>query len=163
MRPSRNSMAEKLLAAGRITPEQAAPRVTVLDLPEPKVDAKKKRKPAHVKGQMNETEKRYAHRLTELVRAGLVESFTFEGEVLQLAHRTTYSPDFLVILPGARRVHVEVKGAFVFDEAKVKFKVSSRLFQEDLFIWAQWKRGVWTETAWYHGAPLKGFTWEKSR
>lgn len=74
--------------------------------------------------EMNKTEAAYAMYL--LGRAD-VEWFAFEPIKLQLAKRTWYTPDFLVLLTdGSLEIH-EVKGHWE-DDARVKIKVAAQMF-----------------------------------
>lgn len=82
------------------------------------------------KGEMNETEKRYAQRLDELKLAGEVLWWRFEAMTFTLAPRTTLTVDFSVMLAcGALEMH-DVKGAKAIyeDDAKVKMKVAAQMF-----------------------------------
>jgi hypothetical protein len=59
---------------------------------------------------MNKTEANYADQLQRMQAAGAIVSFAFEAKALELALRTTLTPDFMVTLPsGAVEFH-EVKG-----------------------------------------------------
>ena len=81
----------------------------------------------HVPGQMNKTERAYADELRVREIAGEVAWWAFEPVKMQLADRTYYTPDFLVMLAdGSLECH-EVKG-FWEDDARVKIKVAARLF-----------------------------------
>lgn len=81
----------------------------------------------HVPGTMNKTEKAYADELRTLQAAGAVLWWAFEPVKLQLADRTYYTPDFLVMLADHSLECHEVKG-FWEDDARVKIKVAARLF-----------------------------------
>ncbi len=85
------------------------------------------------KGEMNKTEQAYADHLELLRRAGEILWFKFEPMKLQLAEKTTYSPDFLVqVASGHLELH-EVKG-FWEDDARVKIKVAAEMFPIFKFI-----------------------------
>lgn len=75
---------------------------------------------------MNKTEAAYQHRLEMLKRAGEILDYKFEPFKLILAPKTTYTPDFLVILKNEIQVH-EVKG-FWRDDARVKIKIAAEMF-----------------------------------
>jgi hypothetical protein len=99
------------------------------------------------KPQMNKTEARYATRLDGLIACGGVHSHVFEGLKFRLADKTWYTPDFLVVLTDGRMELHEVKGGFIRDDAKVKYKVAREMFP--MFGWRmmQWKQGEWREIA----------------
>lgn len=64
----------------------------------------------------------------------------------QLGFKCSYLPDFAVIDPPGRIAIYETKGAHVFEDGWVKFKMAARTFPEFRWILAQLKKGVWTET-----------------
>lgn len=81
-------------------------------------------------GEMNRTEAAYSKLLDEKLSQGKIAWYKFEGITLKLANRTSYTPDFFVMLSnGELEVH-EVKGSlnFIQDDAKVKVKVSAETF-----------------------------------
>lgn len=79
------------------------------------------------KMERNSTEAEYEQLLIARMRAGEVAWFEFEAITLVLAERTSYQPDFFVMLSsGQLEVH-EVKGRWT-DDARVKIKVAARLF-----------------------------------
>jgi len=97
------------------------------------------------KGEMNKTEQAYADHLELLRRAGEVLWFKFEPMRLQLAGKTTYSPDFLVqVKSGHLELH-EVKG-FWEDDARVKIKVAAEMFP--IFKFIAIKKGGKDEAPW---------------
>lgn len=59
--------------------------------------APKKRRPAHVKGQMNKTEARFAALLQARFDAGEFSEFAFEPFALPIEGGYTYAPDFVAI------------------------------------------------------------------
>lgn len=99
-------------------------------------------------GQMNESEKAYAEVLEARKRAGEVEWWVFEGIRLNLAPRTTLTPDFVVMLAGGELQLHDVKGAkaIIQEDAKVKMKVARAKFPFALFYVFPPKRkgGEWT-------------------
>lgn len=118
------------------------------DVKPQKATAKKKRpRGRHRKGQMTKLEKRYAAWLDALKASGHVLAWVFEPFALQLAHRTTYTPDFLVFRPMkivdafAHAGGVEIDVAFVevkprrrdtgrplwIEDARVKWKVAASM------------------------------------
>ena len=92
---------------------------------------------------MNKTEAEYAAMLAQQQRMGQVQWWAFEVIKVRLADATFYTPDFLVMnAAGELELH-EVKGAFVTDDARVKFKVCAEHFPARL-VWAQkMKGGAW--------------------
>lgn len=92
---------------------------------------------------MNKTEAEYAAMLAQQQRMGDVQWWAFEVIKVRLADATFYTPDFLVMnAAGEMELH-EVKGAFVTDDARVKFKVCAEHFPARL-VWAQkMKGGAW--------------------
>ncbi len=80
----------------------------------------------HRPGEMNKTELAYSQRLQVLKYAGEILDFKFECIKLNLAARTFYTPDFLVIYPDHFEIH-EVKGWWE-EDARVKIKVAAETF-----------------------------------
>ena len=83
--------------------------------------------------QMNKTEARYAEHLERLKAAGEIAWYKFEGIKFRLADNTSYSPDFMVMLPGGEMQIHEIKG-FAMDDSLVKIKVACELFPFRGFI-----------------------------
>lgn len=98
-------------------------------------------KPRHKKGVMNKTESRYADYLNALLKEGKIIAWKWEPLTFRLAHRTTYTPDFLVIWNEYVQI-VEIKG-FLREDANVKFKVAAE--NHPWFKWdmVSWKGGEW--------------------
>lgn len=95
-----------------------------------------KRKPP---GEMNGTEMKYAARLEQLRQQGVVAWYAFESQSFRLAGRTTYTPDFLVMMADLTIEYHEVKGttsskktgkksAFVEPHNIIKLKVAAEKF-----------------------------------
>ena len=70
-------------------------------------------------GKMNNAELAYNKTLALRKMAGKILWYSFEGITLRLADRTTYTPDFVVMLANGELELHEVKG-FWTDDAKVK-------------------------------------------
>lgn len=100
----------------------------------PKVEAPKQR--------MNKTETRYANILQGYQLAGVILKYEFEAITFRLGDRVRYTPDFLVELPNRVIEIHEVKGAYIWEDARVKVKVAAAKFPFK-FILAQWKKGQW--------------------
>lgn len=94
-------------------------------------------------GRMNKTEAEWSAMLEARKLAGEVAYWSFEPIKVRLADLTFYTPDFLVMLSSGELELHEVKGAFVMDDAKLKFKVVAEHFPARL-VWAQKvKGGAW--------------------
>jgi len=85
----------------------------------------------------------YAKFLETALAAGTVQYWEAEPWLVVLAERTTYRPDFFVVLADGTPVLVEIKGHFAWDDAKVKFKVARKMFPEYRWLCLEWKGGVW--------------------
>lgn len=91
---------------------------------------------------MNKTEAEYASILEAKKRAGEILWYAFEYQKLRLADNTFYSVDFTVLTTSGQLQCHEVKGAFVQDDARVKFKVAAEQ-APFAFVWAQKTRAGW--------------------
>ena len=70
-------------------------------------------------------EQLYSDHLARLQSDGVIASYAYEPITFKLAHRCTYTPDFLVVLPsGSVEIH-EVKG-YLREDAAIKFKVAAQ-------------------------------------
>lgn len=68
------------------------------------------------------------------------------------------------MLPDGRMEYHEVKGAFHYDDAAVKFKCASSLNPEALFVWAKlMKDNNWKVRYWMGGEVVKLSDVEKWR
>lgn len=101
-------------------------------------------KKAHVGGEPNQTERRYLDEfLIPRILTGEIVSCVFEGRTFELAHRCSYTPDWYVVrADGGIECH-EVKGAHVWDDARVKLKVAARLNPGAKFVLARWWKQTW--------------------
>lgn len=95
---------------------------------------------------MNKTERRYRDEvLMPALRAGTIRKFRFEALNLRLGEKTFHRPDFYVVLAdGAIEIH-EVKGGYVRDDAKMKFKVAAADWDEYRWQMWQWDKRKWTK------------------
>ena len=98
----------------------------------------------HESGKMNKLEQAYAASLQMMLLAGEIHSHRFEAVKFTLACRTTYTPDFMVLNNDNVIEFHEVKG-FWEDDARVKIKVTARLFPEFQFKAFTRKKGLWVE------------------
>lgn len=78
-------------------------------------------------GELNKTEKAYENTIKEMILAGEILWYRFEGLKLRLADNTFYTPDFFVMKADGSLECIEVKG-FMFDDANVKIKVAAENF-----------------------------------
>ena len=118
---------KKAPAKAASKPAQEPPPVVTPTAPRVTAKARMQAKGRLPKGEMNQTETKYATYLAELKLAGDVLWWRFEPVKLLLAPLTTLTPDFMVMLAdGAIEMH-DVKGAKAIyeDDAKVKMKVAA--------------------------------------
>jgi len=54
-----------------------------------------------------------------------------------------YTPDFCVVRPDRTLEMHEVKGAHVYEDARVKFKQAVATYPMFYWVWAQWEQGQW--------------------
>ncbi len=99
---------------------------------------------SHTLGQMNKTEARWAAELEKYRELALVSHWHFEALKIRLAPNTYYTPDFVVVYPRHIEFH-EVKGGFIRDTSKVKFKCGAALLPWAKFVMVQWKNNQWTK------------------
>ncbi len=95
-------------------------------------------------GALNATERRYLAHLEARQRRGEIAGLWPHPFRLQLAPKTTYQPDFLVMLPDGRLELHEVKG-WMQDDAAVKLKVTSEIYWLfPVYVVREKPRGVFT-------------------
>jgi len=95
-----------------------------------------------VAGSMNKTEQAYAALLQCRKDAGEIHHWQFEAMALRLADRTTYTPDFFIIMADGSIVFHEVKG-FWQGTGRVKIKVAAELHPWFEFTAVQLKKKEW--------------------
>jgi hypothetical protein len=95
-----------------------------------------------VAGSMNKTEQAYAALLEQRKQVGEIHHYQFEAMALKLAKLTTYTPDFLVILPNGEIEFHEVKGHWM-GNGRVKIKVAAELHKWFRFVAVQYKKKQW--------------------
>jgi hypothetical protein len=98
---------------------------------------------SHTTGQMNKTEARYAAMLQTWLAAEGIEHWSFETLKIRLAANTYYTPDFAVWRAGRLEFH-EVKGGFIRDKSRIKFRCAAEALPWAGFVMMQWKDGQWT-------------------
>lgn len=94
---------------------------------------------------MNKTEQRYWQRLEAQRLAGEIEQYWYECVKLRLADRCWYTPDFLVIRPGKRYEFHEIKGGYIWEDARIKFKIAKEQHSWAEFQMWQLKKGIWQQ------------------
>lgn len=101
----------------------------------------------HTPGQMNQLEADYASKLFHLMASGQILHYMFEPIKLRLGkdHKTTYTPDFLVVAADHTIQLHEVKGHWQ-EDARVKIKAAAAQYPFFTFIAAQRpkKTAPWT-------------------
>lgn len=112
----------------------------------PQSDIIERRQPVgpRAKPKLNKTETRWLGILTARAAKEGWTSLRSQAITIELGEHCRYTPDFSAMIAG-RLTFWEVKGAHVWDDAKVKFKVAPRLYPEFSFWLAQWKGGQWLE------------------
>ena len=112
--------------------------------PKNAASGQKSGKTTHARGEPNQTESRYRDEfLISRILSGEIVECVFEGKAFELAHRCSYTPDWYVVrADGGIECH-EVKGAHVWDDARVKLKVAARLNPEVKFVLARWWKQTW--------------------
>jgi hypothetical protein len=130
--------------------------VTMSATKEPTQRRARARLQRHIPGQMNTTEKRFLDEVVlPRIASGELHAWWFESlsriEIkpwtLNLAERTRYTMDFLVQLPDGSLECWEVKGGYWQDDARVKAKVTARMFPFPVVGWmprAKRDGGGWT-------------------
>lgn len=93
---------------------------------------------------MNKTERRYRDEILEpALRVGLIRKYRFEAINIRLGERTFHRPDFYVVTAeGEIQIH-EIKGGFVREDARMKFKTAAAEYSEWRWQMWQWKDGRW--------------------
>ncbi len=93
---------------------------------------------------MNKTEAEYLRILDARLRVGEIDAILgFEAIKLRVGVvRCWYTPDFPVLAGGVLEFH-EVKGAYVHDDARVKFQSAMRQYPLFRWVWAQKIKGEW--------------------
>jgi hypothetical protein len=92
---------------------------------------------------MNKTETRYASMLEGRRIAGELLRYEYEAVTFKLADDCRYTPDFFVITQAGGVEFHEVKGAHIWEDARVKIRVAARNFDCFTFYMAQYKAGEW--------------------
>jgi hypothetical protein len=102
--------------------------------------------------ELNKTEERY---LTLLKRQeGIILTQAIRVKIG--AVRCWYLPDFAVIRPDGGITFHEVKGAKVWDDARVKFQAAVTLYPQFEWVWAQWKNNQWDISRYANQTTTRG-------
>lgn len=105
------------------------------------------------RGRMNQTEKRMAQILDMRKRMGFIREWWYESVTFVVGlERTRYTPDFVCNMADGSLEIVEVKGAHIRDDARVKFQVAARQYPFARWTMKQWKKGEWLTL--YDYAPM---------
>jgi len=88
-------------------------------------------------------ELRYEEFLTAMQLVGKVQFIESEAWKIVLADRTTYRPDFFVVLADGTPCMVEIKGFWTWDDSRVKFKVAREMFPCYRWLCLEYKAGKW--------------------
>lgn len=96
--------------------------------------------------QKNKTEAAFEAILEARRRRGEIARHAWEGMVLKWPDGMSYCPDFVVWeLSPPRIVLVETKGAWIEEDALVKFRAARAYWPEFGFALWQRKKGTWTQ------------------
>lgn len=97
------------------------------------------------RGVMNKSESEWSVNLDLRKSAGEIIAWWFEEITFKLANRTHYRPDFFVqMADGSFEVH-EVKGRYVRERSKAKFKIAAERFPFIFYLCVK-DKGKWTVT-----------------
>ena len=102
---------------------------------------------------MNKTECRFESEvLSPLKQSGEILWYGFEALNFRLGPRVHYRPDFVVVKPDRVPEFNEVKGGFIRQDSRVKFRTAAGLYPFwDWKMW-QWKAGVWRVVLEFEGS-----------
>jgi hypothetical protein len=90
------------------------------------------------RNEMSKLEIKYQQHLNELIRAGVVASFEYERNTINLAKRTTYTPDWLIQYTDGRVVYHETKG-YMEEDAWIRMKIANRMQMIPIYV-VTWNR-----------------------
>jgi hypothetical protein len=92
----------------------------------------------------SKTEREYAGTLEARKLAGEIRLWRYEPFSMELAEGVRFRPDFEVVHNDGHIELVEVKGPYVREDARIKFRVAVDKYVEYSWLWAQrQKGGVW--------------------
>jgi len=93
----------------------------------------------------NKTERRFENENLRPCQAdGRIVGYQFEAVTLRLANGVKYTPDYFTYGPACAVKIFEVKGAYVYEDAKIKLKIAASQFHCFEFYLAQYSKGEWT-------------------
>jgi hypothetical protein len=93
---------------------------------------------------MTNAELEFAVILEALKRTGEIQSYHFEVITLKLADGCRYTPDFFIVVSPGQLRFCEVKGAHIWEDSLVKFKVARQQF-----LWADWQLHQRSKHGWH--------------
>lgn len=89
-------------------------------------------------------EAKYAEYLQGLKLAGEIQSWDYECSTFALARRTTYTPDFKVVLLDATVCFMEIKGWHRnLSTSRVKWKLCAEAHPEYQWFWVTKRKDGW--------------------
>lgn len=91
-------------------------------------------------------ERRYARWLEEHRLAGDIARWEYEPDTFELAHRTTYTPDFKIVRDDGVVEYIEVKGwSRSLSTSRAKWKIAAAQNPQFRWFWATWHggKGCW--------------------
>lgn len=92
----------------------------------------------------NKTEEEFGRILDARIRKNeLWGPLMFEGVKLRIAGNCYFTPDWFCFDPNGRPTFFEVKGAHIWDDAKVKFKAAQEMHKWAMFEMHQKSKGQW--------------------
>jgi hypothetical protein len=98
-------------------------------------------------------EQAYQRRLDSERHNKQIVTFSAHPEPLLLADRCTYQPDFSVQQLDGRTRFDEVKGARVWEDSVVKFKVAAEMYPQYVFRMVKRVKGEWVTVREYPKVP----------
>ena len=93
----------------------------------------------------SKTEEKYAQLLDLEMQAGNVTRWLYEPLRLEIGPGAHYTPDFAVWRPDLSLPELhEVKGGFVREASRVRFRAAVRAWPCFRWFWCSWRSGRWT-------------------
>lgn len=110
----------------------------------PPVPVRAQQEPAQCPRYRSKTEARYVQFLDLEVRAGNVIRWLYEPLRLEIGPGARYTPDFAVWRPGCNLPELhEVKGGFVREAARVRFRAAVRAWPGFRWFWCVYRSRRW--------------------
>jgi hypothetical protein len=95
------------------------------------------------KGHLNKTEQAYSDYLRDLMLAGEVLWYRFEGIKLKLADNTFLTMDFAVLHKSGVMQLIDVKGGWATEDSRIKIKIAAEMYPFRFVIVKKAKGGGW--------------------